>query len=128
MPKRKIYAYTLKQVAALRGEVREHHFSVPRGFERCSTRRLREYYNGVGAESWSPYFRKFVSYLLGFLNAPALVHDYEFSRRKKSFWLFSKANLRLVYNCAWEWHLLLGLVAGLLCEIFGYGAYKRVGK
>ena len=101
-------------------------FSFPPGFKRYNSDRLLNLYNGVGAD-WMPKFaRRFLSWAFPFLEAPALLHDYEFTHgKKKSYWRFSVANVRLAYNCARNRQLLIGIAAAVICQIFGWSAYRN---
>lgn len=108
----------LKAIAIAKG------FSLPAGFIKRSYARLQKVYNGIGAE-WMPKFlRKFITWLLTGLEAAALVHDFEWSKQKKSLWHFLVSNLRLWYNAAKLRHFFSGGTAALICTIFGWSAYK----
>ena len=100
-------------------------FSFPPTFKRYSSKRLVKLYNGIGAEWMPKWFRGFVTYIFYRLEAAALLHDFEFTRKKKSYWRFTVANLRLAYNAARSRRPLLGLGAMVICQIFGWYAYKN---
>jgi hypothetical protein len=93
---------------------------------------LKRAYNGIGPEHWPGWARKALSVLLRPFAAAALVHDFEFSREYKSRGMFNDANLRLAINIAKTAVynrrpvlIVYGIAAGLLCEFFGYKAYKE---
>ena len=125
MKKKTPYNFSYKHVKCLRDVINDKRMLVPDGFKKNSTKRLQRLYNGVGAESWSPFFRQFVTWRLDFLEAPALIHDVEFSAGKKSFWKFTAANFRLFVNAWIDKRGLAGTAAGLLCQLFGFFAYKK---
>lgn len=99
-------------------------FSFPPNFKRYNSKRLLRCYNGIGA-AWMPkWFRDFVTYIFYRLEAAALLHDFEYTRKKKSYWRFTVANVRLAYNSARSRRLLLGIAAMVVCQLFGWSAYK----
>ena len=113
----------IKHIEHLRKIAAERKFSFPPGFKRCSSEKLLQYYNGIGAE-WMPApTRKILSFLFKNLQAPALLHDFEFSRTRKSFLHFTCANIRLAYNGYRNFAPLSGAAAMLLCQLFGRKAY-----
>ena len=74
--------------------------------------------------------------------AGALVHDFEFSQGEKNYRHFTQANCRLAWNCMILAFVgpvrlirpvrqnrlklaFLGITLGVVCQIFGYAAYKR---
>ena len=115
----------IEYIKYLRQEAVAKKFSLPPGFKKISSIRLDRIYNGIGAE-WMPKFlRNIITYICDRLEAPALVHDYEYSIGKKSFWQFTVANLRFAYNSAKCRRPLLGISGAILCELFGWGAYKN---
>lgn len=99
------------------------HFSFPAGFKKCSFARLQRLYNGIGAEWMAKWLRKTITWLLTDIEAAALVHDFEWSMAKKSFWKFLVSNLRLWYNAAKLRRFFCGGGASILCTFFGYKAY-----
>ena len=109
----------LRKTAVLLG------FSVPENFRRYSSKTLLRCYNGVGAQ-WMPgWMRKIFTYICLHLEAAALIHDFEYTRKKKSYGHFTKANLRLAYNACRSRHPVLGAASALLCQLFGWYAYKN---
>jgi len=106
--------------------------SAPPEFWTASVDELERAYNGIGPEDWPEWVRKFISILLRPFAAAALIHDYEFSREYKSYGMFTDANIRLAVNVAkfavFDHRPILipyGVAAGLLCQFFGYQAYKN---
>ena len=129
MPKRKTpYNFPLSHIKCLRAVINDKKMLVPDGFKKNSSKRLQRLYNGIGVERWSPYFRRFVTWLLDFLEAPALIHDVEFSEKVKTYGKFTAANFRLIVNAWKDKRGLAGTVAGLLCQLFGFFAYKAGGR
>ena len=106
--------------------------SAPPEFWTVPMDELERAYNGVGPDDWPEWVRNFVSFLLRPFAAAALVHDFEFSRDYKSYGMFTDANMRLIVNVAkfamYDRRPVLvfyGVLAGLLCQAFGYRAYKN---
>ena len=99
-------------------------FSFPPSFKGYSSRRLVKLYNGIGAEWMPKALRDLVTYICDRLEAAALLHDFEYTRKKKSYWRFTVANVRLAYNAARSRRPFLGIAAAILCQLFGWGAYK----
>jgi len=129
------YAYPLDHVRKLR-DVALSRLSAPDSFRSEQLEILHGCYNGIGPDRWSTRFRAFVTWVLGFFEADALVHDYEYSLPKKSYGLFTVANLRFALNsvilAAVRFGVTrktakvaaLGLLLALLCQLFGYSGYK----
>lgn len=103
-------------------------FSFPKNFKSYSSKRLVRLYNGVGAEWMPEWLRKVMTWLVRLLcdkaEAAVLIHDFEFTREAKSYYKFTKANLRLAYNCFRSRRLLVGICAAVICQLFGWSAYK----
>ena len=100
-------------------------FSFPPNFKRYNSKRLLRCYNGIGAEWMPKWFRNFVTYICDELEAAALLHDFEYTHGPKSYWRFTVANVRLAYNAARSRRLLLGIGAMIVCQSFGWYAYKN---
>ena len=116
--------YSVEHIKYLRQKAIALNFSFPANFKRYSSKRLVSIYNGIGAE-WMPEFlRKITSFIFDRLEAAALLHDFEYTRQKKSYWHFTVANLRFAYNAAKSRQLLAGVAGALLCQLFGWRAYK----
>ena len=100
-------------------------FSFPPNFKRYNSKRLLRCYNGVGAEWMPDWLLKIVTFLCDRLEAPALIHDFEYVHGAKSYWRFTVANVRLAYNAAKSRRILLGIAAMIICQLFGWYAYKH---
>ena len=131
-------------IYTLMEDVKKYHLSAPDSFFSAEIKRLQKCYNGIGPECWPVLLRKLVSELLQLFAAGALIHDFEFSRSKKSYRHFTQANVRLALNCVIlafvgpvrlvrpvrpnQFKLaLLGLLLAAVCQICGYSAYKTGG-
>ena len=102
------------------------------GFWSASEAELDAACNGVGPEHWPRRGRWLISWFLRPLDASSAPHDWEYSLPKKSYWRFTRANWRLAVNCTKEalydvriGVIPLGLIAALLCQIFGWRAYRN---
>lgn len=119
------YAYSRAEIERIRTRIYLGNFSVPQGFFETDGEVLAQIYNGVGPEHWSARFRRFTSWVLDFLEASALIHDWEYTFQEKRYGAFTVANLRLAKNAARDGHFLAGLAAALLCQFFGWRAWKE---
>lgn len=116
--------YSLDHIKKLCDHAKEKGFSFPAEFKGRSLQWMRRHYNGVGAE-WLPRFvRKLTTFLLSPLEPAALLHDIEFLAKKKTYWKFTKANLRLFWNSAKDGHFFLGVGAAVVCQCFGWSAWR----
>jgi creatinine amidohydrolase/Fe(II)-dependent formamide hydrolase-like protein len=88
--------------------------------------------NGIGPDCWPAWLRHTLTWLLRPLEASAAIHDWEYSLPDKTFRSFTAANAHLaanvmleaVYDCR-PACMLTGIPAALLCQIFGWRAYKN---
>lgn len=119
-------------VEYLRATCIELKYAAPPEFWTVPIDELKRAYNGIGPEHWPTWARRAVSALLRPFEAAALVHDWEFSRDVKSKGLFTDANFRLALNIGKQALvdrrpilIFYGIAAAILCEFFGYKAYKE---
>ena len=130
-------AYSIEHIRTLCDEIRMCGLSVPAGFDAASEEELAAAYNGIGPDAWCPVFRELTTWLLGFFEAVALIHDFEYSAPNKSYRAFTAANLRFAYNAVRSAVLRTpgrqaakvagcGLLLALLCQLFGYSGYRNV--
>ena len=116
---------SIEQLRSLRNWAVYRKYSMPSGFRKANYTRLSKIYNGIGA-AWMPeWARRFLTIYLLTLAPASLIHDYEYVYGKTGYWAFCVANMRLAYNAAVDHHFLLGLLAALLCQVFGYGAFRE---
>ena len=129
--------YTIDEIKKLRTEIRVYGLSIPSGFEGATDEELQRVYNGIGPEAWCPLFRSAATWLLRFFDAVALIHDYEYSLKEKSYARFTMANIRFAWNAFRSAVLQIpgqqgakvaccGFLLALLCQIFGYTGYCSV--
>lgn len=105
---------------------------LPPGFADAKVEDLG--YNGIGPEHWRPWMRKALTFLLKFLQLPAMLHDYEFSNGG-SYWKFTIANIRLLVNglkaakkAKRPTAYFCAVAAAVLCQIFGHKAWRKEGS
>lgn len=122
-----IYSFTLDHVRKLKMHCFETHLSMPEMFRFATAEQLQACYNGVGPDRWSSFFRRFTTWILTFLEASALIHDWEFTYQPKNYSAFTVANLRLAYNAAKDKHPVAGIAGAVLCQLFGWRGYKTGG-
>lgn len=123
---------TTRRISYLRAFCCEFHASAPDSFWAATDAELALSFNGIGAEHWPKWLRAVLTVLLRPFQAAALVHDWEYSQKIKSYRAFSAANWRLAVNIArealYDCHpgvIPLGIMAAVLCQIFGWRAYKQ---
>ncbi len=117
--------YSLEHVTKLCDVAKTRNFSFPKGFEQKSIPWLRCQYNGIGAEWMPSCVRKFVTRCFSWMEPAALIHDIEFMTAPKTYWNFTKANFRLAYNGLKSGCVFSGLSAAVICQLFGWSAWKE---
>jgi len=118
------YDYSIEHVAELKRHCVRRGLSLPERFLFASPETLTECYNGVGPDRWSSRFRRFTTWILTFLEASALIHDWEYEFQPKTYGAFTVANLRLAWNATMDKHPVAGIVGAVLCQCFGWSGYK----
>ena len=105
---------------------------APDSFWHASDAELAAACNGVGPDHWPRWARSVLTLLLRPLDASSAPHDWEYSLPEKSYSHFTRANWRLAVNATKEALydmrpavIPLGLTAALLCQFFGWRAYKN---
>ena len=123
---------TPRHIPYLRAFCIEFHAVAPDSFWNASDTELARTFNGIGADHWPAWLRNALTALLRPFQAAALVHDWEYSQNEKCFRKFTAANWRLAVNIAREAMydcrpgvIPAGTLAAVLCQIFGWRAYKR---
>lgn len=121
-----------RRISYLRAFCCEFHAVAPGSFWSASDSELARAFNGIGAEHWPKWLRTALNSLLRPFQAAALVHDWEYSQKAKSFRAFTAANWHLAVNiireALYDCHpgvIPAGALAALLCQIFGWYAYKH---
>jgi hypothetical protein len=117
--------------------IREKELLRPSDLDRTSIGTLARVYNGIGPEAWPERYRKWVSLALARYEPEALVHDWEFVFQPKTYFSFTRANLRFALNSiikAWHSHHVTGklfwadagcgVACALLCQMGGWQAFK----
>lgn len=117
--------YSFEHIQGLVDFAKCHKFSFPKGFDENSTDDLAKKYNGIGAEWLPSNARKILTYFLRHLEPASLVHDVEYLSEDKSYLSFTRANMRLIYNAAKSGYFFSGLSCGLICQVFGWSAWKE---
>lgn len=105
---------------------------APDSFWKASGSELAAACNGVGPDHWPVWLRYAFSWLLRPLEASAEIHDWEYSLPVKSYRNFTAANARLAANVMLEAFydcrpvcMPAGILAALVCQLFGWYAYKK---
>ena len=121
-----------RRIPYLRAFCYEFHASAPGTFWSASDAELAQAFNGIGAGHWPHWLRASLTVLLRPFQAAALVHDWEYSQNVKCYRTFTAANWHLAVNIAREalydcrpGVIPAGALAALLCQVFGWRAYKR---
>ena len=131
------YFASPERIEELKKQVCSAGLDAPDAFFMASREELRACYNGVGPDRWSSRFRAFVTKLLQWFEPEAMIHDWEYTYQPKTYFAFTIANLRLLYNGVkfalftqgWTKMALQqakrAAVLALLCQLFGWGGYKQ---
>ena len=121
-----------RRIPYLRAFCCEFHAVAPGSFWGATDNELAQAFNGIGAEQWPDWLRTVLTALLRPFQAAALIHDWEYSQKAKSYRAFSLANWHLAVNVAREalydcrpGVIPAGALAALLCQLFGWRAYKN---
>lgn len=121
--------YLLRQIQAAR-------LYVPPGFP-GELKSLQQCYNGIGPACWSSRFREVVTELLQRFEPEALIHDWEYTYLPKTYWSFTLANLRFLYNgikyAIFDYgisrvtinQVRLAICLTVLCQLFGWNGFKK---
>ena len=119
------------RIPYLRAFCYEFHAAAPVSFWTATDNELARAFNGIGAEQWPKQLRFALTVLLRPFQAAALVHDWEYSQKAKSYRTFTAANWHLAVNITREalydcrpGVIPAGALAALLCQAFGWHAYK----
>ena len=116
---------SLKHIKRLCQYAKEHGYSFPVGWEDKTFQWMRRQYNGIGAEWMPAWLRNCVTKCFSYMEAAALIHDIEYLSENKSFWNFTKANLRLAYNGFKSHCPISGIILAAICQCFGWTAWKE---
>ena len=131
------YFATPARIKSLRQQICDAGLHAPEAFFLADCEVLRACYNGIGPDRWSSRFRGFVTGLLRWFEPEALIHDWEYTYRPKTYRAFTVANLRLAWNGVRFAFFLHGwdreafqqakraVVLALLCQLFGWSGYKQ---
>ena len=121
-----------RRIPYLRTFCCEFHAVAQDSFWTASDAELALAFNGIGAEQWPSWLRTALTALLRPFQAAALVHDWEYSQDEKSYRAFSSANWHLGVNiireALYDCHpgvIPAGVLAALLCQLFGWRAYRK---
>lgn len=124
------YNYPIAHIIGLRNRALRLKFLLPDNFKSVPMPQLAAAYNGIGPDRWSIRCRKFMTWLLKFLEAPALVHDWQYTVGG-NYWDFTKSNLYLMVNSFIEARdlrkidlIFIGIAAAVLCQFFGWKGFK----
>lgn len=119
-----------RRIPYLRAFCGEFHAAAPDSFWSATDIELSQAFNGIGADHWPKWLRNMLTALLRPFQAAALIHDWEYSQKEKSYQAFSRANWHLAVNIAREalfdcrpGMIPAGALAALLCQLFGWRAY-----
>ena len=121
-----------RRITYLRAFCHEFHAVAPDSFWCASDAELALAFNGIGAAHWPKCLRVMLTALLRPFQAAALIHDWEYSQESKTYRSFTAANWHLALNIAREalydcrpCVISAGVLAAILCQIFGWRAYRN---
>ena len=131
------YFTTSQHIEYLLRQIKAAKLLVPEKFKAADPKDLRRCYNGIGPDRWSCRFREKATKDLEWLEPDALVHDWEYTYLPKTFWHFTVANVRFLYNgikyaifCSGFKRrafrrIRLVFVFTMLCQFFGWNGFKK---
>ena len=119
------YNFPLSHIQNLKMHCFDAGLSMPHMFRFASSADLQACYNGIGPDRWSSRFRRFTTWILTFLEASALIHDWEFTYQPKTYGAFTLANIRLAFNATKDNHPFSGITAAFLCQLFGWKGFLK---
>lgn len=121
-----------RRILYLQAFCNEFHAAAPDSFWSASEAELSSAFNGIGADHWPNWLRTVLTALLRPFQAAALVHDWEYSQKVKRYRAFTSANWHLAVNIArealYDCHpgvIPFGILAAVLCQLFGWRAYMK---
>jgi hypothetical protein len=115
--------YSRKHIVFLVNCAKEAGLSFPPESEGKTYAWLQRHYNGIGAE-WMPRVaRRLATWLFRKMEPAALYHDVEFLCKNKSYWKFTKANIRLFYNGIKLGCFFSAFFLAAVCQMFGWSAW-----
>ena len=123
--------YTIEEIKIIREVVKKRKYCLPKYFNNLSDEEIQKYCNGIGAEFFPKFLRKWLTELFFIFEATACVHDIEYAIGG-SYWTFTIANIRFAVNgikAALRMQSIkfacYAVLFGILCQIFGYKAFNK---
>lgn len=130
------YFANIEHVDYLLRQIKAAKLNVPVGFN-TNSEILQQCYNGIGPDRWSSRLRRFTTALLEQFEPEALIHDWEYTYTAKTFWSFTIANIRFLYNgikyavFCYRFskrtvrQIRLSICLAILCQLFGWNGFKK---
>ena len=126
--------YSIEEIKIICEVIKKRRYWLPKYFNELSCEEIRSYSNGIGAEFFPKFLRKWLTELFFIFEATACVHDIEYAIGG-SYWTFTIANIRFAVNgikAALRMQSIkfacYAVLFGILCQIFGYKAFNNKGS
>ncbi len=123
--------YTIEEIKIIREVIKRRKYWLPKYFDTRSHEEIQKYCNGIGAEFFPAFLRKWLTELFFVFELSACVHDIEYAIGG-SYWTFSIANIRFAVNgvkAALRMQSFkfacYAVLFGILCQFFGYKAFNK---
>lgn len=123
--------YSIEEIKIICEVIKKRKYWLPKYFDNLSDEEIQKYCNGIGAEFFPKFLRKWLNQLFFIFEASACVHDVEYAIGG-SYWTFTIANIRFAVNgvkAALRMQSIkfacYAVLFGILCQIFGYKAFNK---
>ena len=126
--------YSIEEIKIICEVIKKRKYWIPKYFNELSCEEIQKYCNGIGAEFFPKFLRKWLTELFFIFEATACVHDIEYAIGG-SYWTFTIANIRFAVNgikAALRMQSIkfacYAVLFGILCQIFGCKAFNNKGS
>jgi hypothetical protein len=123
--------YSIEEIKIICEVIKKRRYWLPKYFNELSCEEIRSYSNGIGAEFFPKFLRKWLTELFFIFEATACIHDVEYAIGG-SYWTFTIANIRFAVNgfkAALRMQSIkfacYAVLFGILCQLFGYKAFNK---
>ena len=126
--------YSIEEIKIIREVIKRRKYWLPKYFDTLSNEQICSLCNGIGAEFFPKFLRKWLNQLFFIFEASACVHDVEYAIGG-SYLTFTIANIRFAVNgvkAALRMRSFkfacYAVLFGILCQLFGVKAFNKQNK
>lgn len=123
--------YSIEEIKIICEVIKKRKYWLPQYFNNLSDEEIQKYCNGIGAEFFPKFLRKWLTELFFIFETSACIHDVEYAIGG-SYWTFTIANIRFIANgvkAALRMQSIkfacYAVLFGILCQLFGYKAFNK---